>query len=234
MAKGSANPTEGKPLILIVPGLDNSGPGHWQTVWEETRRDCRRVELGMWDKPHRNTWVNQLNLAIHAADRPVILAAHSLGCLAVAWWARLEPQGLRGKVRGALLVAPPEVDHRLNDARVAGFAPMPRDPLPFPAILVGSRNDHYMGFRAVEALARQWQCAFADAGAAGHINAASGLGGWPFGQFLLEQLIRRDAQPVDRPAPPRPAPQIAPLDRLQRQAPPVAGPERSRHGAGSR
>ena len=183
-----------KPLILTVPGLNNSGPGHWQTLWEERRDDCQRVELGMWDKPHRNTWVNQLNLAIHAADRPVILVAHSLGCLAVAWWAQLEGPALTGKVRGALLVAPPEVDHRLDDARVAGFAPTPRQPLPFPAILVGSHNDHYMGFRAVESLAHQWGCAFADAGRVGHINADSGLDDWPFGQFLLEQLIRRAAQ----------------------------------------
>ena len=121
-----------KPLILTVPGLNNSGPGHWQTLWEERRDDCQRVELGMWDKPHRNTWVNQLNLAIHAADRPVILVAHSLGCLAVAWWAQLEGPALTDKVRGALLVAPPEVDHRLDDARVAGFAPPPGSRCRFP------------------------------------------------------------------------------------------------------
>src|SRR3546814_4634015 len=75
------------PLVLTVPGLNNSGPGHWQTIWETTRNDCERVDLGMWDRPHRNTWVNKLNAAIRQADRPVILVAHSLGCIAVAWWA---------------------------------------------------------------------------------------------------------------------------------------------------
>src|SRR5262245_5536541 len=78
------------PLVLTVPGLNNSGPAHWQTLWEQRLSDCRRVELGMWDKPHRNTWVNKLNLAIRTADRPVVLAAHSLGCIAVAWWAHFE------------------------------------------------------------------------------------------------------------------------------------------------
>ena len=205
MAEETTDHTAPRPLVLLVPGLDNSGPGHWQTLWEEQRDDCQRVELGMWDRPHRNTWVNQLNLAIHAADGPVVLAAHSLGCLAVAWWAQMERPGITDKVRAALLVAPPEVDNRLDDVRVAGFAPTPRGPLPFPAILVGSRNDHYMGFRAVEALARQWGCAFADAGRAGHINADSGLGDWPFGQFLLERLIRRATQsnpPLQRGLPP--------------------------------
>jgi predicted alpha/beta hydrolase family esterase len=176
-------------LILTVPGLNNSGPGHWQTLWEQSRDDCRRVELGLWEKPHRNTWINNLNLAIRAADRPVILAAHSLGCLAVAWWAALERPGPESPVKGALLVAPPAVDHRLGDPRVATFAPMPRTPLPFPAILVGSHNDGYMRYREVRALAGAWGCQFADAGRVGHINADSGLGEWPFGQFLLERLI---------------------------------------------
>lgn len=178
-------------LVLTVPGLNNSGPGHWQTIWEQTRDDCQRVELGLWSRPHRNTWINALNLAIRAADRPVILAAHSLGVLTVAWWAQLERPGPDSKVKGALLVAPPAVDHRLADPRVATFAPTPRAPLPFPAILVGSHDDHYMGFREVRALARQWGCGFADAGKVGHINAESGLDEWPFGQFLLERLIGR-------------------------------------------
>ena len=232
MAMAQPHPAPVKPLVLTVPGLNNSGPGHWQTLWEQQRDDCQRVDLGMWDTPHRNTWVNKLNLAIRAADRPVVLVAHSLGCLAVAWWAQLEQPGAAnpadpaapahsgplhtgplpagplhaGKVRAALLVAPPEVDHRLDDPRVAGFAPMPRARLPFPAILVGSHNDHYMGLHAVEALARDWGCAFADAGRAGHINADSGLGDWAFGQFLLEQLIRRATPAPSAPAPSAPVP----------------------------
>jgi len=196
MPTDSAMP-EPLPLILTLPGLDNSGPGHWQTVWEERREDCQRVELGVWAQPHRNTWVNQLNLAIAAAERPVILAAHSLGCLAVAWWAALERPAPGGKVRGALLVAPPEVDHRRLDARVATFAPTPRQPLPFRAILVGSRNDPHMTLRSAEQLARDWGCAFADAGRVGHINAESGLGDWAFGQFLLQQLLRSALRDAD-------------------------------------
>jgi len=190
MTQIAANSDSTEPLVLIVPGLNNSGPGHWQTIWEEQRSDCQRVELGMWEQPHRNTWVNKLNLAIRQANRPVILAAHSLGCLAVAWWAKLEQPGQDSPVRGALLVAPPEVDHRPHDPRVATFAPTPALDLPFPAILVGSHNDPYMSLGTARRLARNWGCGFADAGEAGHINADSGLGDWQFGQFLLEQLIR--------------------------------------------
>ncbi len=67
------------PVVLTVPGLDNSGPTHWQTIWERERPDCHRVDLGMWSGPRRNVWVTQLNTAIARAGRPVILVAHSLG-----------------------------------------------------------------------------------------------------------------------------------------------------------
>lgn len=194
-----------EPLILTVPGLQNSGADHWQSLWEQERRDCRRVELGMWDRPHRNTWVNQLNLAIHRADRPVVLVAHSLGCLAVAWWAKYErpaaaEQG--GPVIGALLVAPPEVDFFPLDERLSQFSPTPAEPLPFRSILVGSRNDPYIGIRTARQLAKTWGSAFADAGEAGHINAESGVGDWAFGKVLLDQLLNSnsqyDAAPAER------------------------------------
>ena len=190
------------PLILTVPGLHNSGPEHWQTLWEQERGDVRRVELGMWDRPHRNTWVNQLNLAVHhAADnagRPVVLVAHSLGCLAVAWWAKYERPAADGPVIGALLVAPPEVDFFSLDERLGQFSPTPAEPLPFRSILVASRNDPYMGIRTARQLARAWGSAFADAGEAGHINADSGIGNWPFGKFLLSRLLgsHLDAEPA--------------------------------------
>jgi len=159
----NANP---RPVILTVPGLGNSGPGHWQTAWEASLpaspnlSGCRRVDLGLWDDPHRNTWVNKLNLAIQRAEGPVILAAHSLGCMAVAWWAEYEQPGGPadgGKVIGALLVA--------------------------------SRNDAYLTMAQARRLARGWASRLADAGEAGHINAQSGLGDWAFGRLLLNTLL---------------------------------------------
>jgi hypothetical protein len=100
-----------------------------------------------------------------------------------------QPQAA-GPVIGALLVAPPEVDFFPVDERLGKFAPTPEVPLPFPSILVASRNDRYMGFRSARRLAKAWGSWFADAGNAGHINADSGIGDWPFGKFLLGRLLR--------------------------------------------
>jgi uncharacterized protein len=191
MAILEPQPRAAEPLVLTVPGLFGSGPAHWQSIWERERRDCRRVELGMWDNPHRNTWVNQLNLAIERADRPVVLAAHSLGCLVVAWWARYEQPRSADPVIGALLVAPPEVEQAPIDPRLGKFAPLPEEPLPFPTIFVASRNDPFMAFQRSVRLARDWGSWLVDAGHAGHLNAESGLGDWSFGQTLLGSLMKR-------------------------------------------
>jgi predicted alpha/beta hydrolase family esterase len=185
-----------EPLVLLVPGLDNSGPGHWQTLWERDDENCRRVELGQWDKPHRNTWINQLNLAIHRAagsssKRPVVLAAHSLGCHVVSWWAKLEQPEYGSPVIGALLVAPPEVDCFPLDERVSAFAPTPQEHLPFPSLLVASRNDPWTSFLGAQATARSWGSEMIDAGECGHLNAEADLGHWPDGRRLLARLLER-------------------------------------------
>jgi len=180
------------PLVLTVPGLDNSGPDHWQTRWEAKRTGCLRVNLGQWDRPHRNSWVNQLNLALRNVQGPVLLAAHSLGCHAVAAWALMEPDAA-SLVAGALLVAPPEVDFFPLDPRVSAFSPTPSGILPFPAVLLASRNDPYCGQPAARVLARMWGAQFVDAGTLGHINAQSGLGDWQDGWRLLSQVARSGA-----------------------------------------
>jgi uncharacterized protein len=199
-----------QPLILTIPGLGNSGPGHWQTRWEELLPGCHRIDLGLWDDPHRNTWVNKINLAIQRANRPVVLVAHSLGCHALAWWAHYEqPDSAAegGKVIGALLVAPPDVEEHPLDRRLTRFAPVPDAPLPFRAVLAASRNDPYMPFHAARKLAQTWGAGFADAGAIGHINAQSDIGDWAFGRLLLNRLLPQPLTLGEGPA------RIAPLQR---------------------
>ncbi len=177
------------PTILTVPGLGNSGPTHWQTLWENARDDVVRVDLGMWDTPHRNAWVTKLDQAIRTAQAPVVLVGHSLGCLAIAWWATLSPQPYGWPVAGALLVAPADVDRQDGPPELSGFAPAPATFLPFPSIVVASRDDPWIRFERAQALAGGWGSHFVDAGSAGHLNAASGVGDWAEGQALLTELI---------------------------------------------
>jgi predicted alpha/beta hydrolase family esterase len=178
-----------EPTILIVSGLNGSGPNHWQSHWERDYPNAQRVDLGMWDNPHRNTWVNKLNLAIERARRPVILVAHSLGCHAVAWWAEYERPAPGDPVVGALLVAPPEVEAAGVDPRLARFAPVLPTRMPFLSILAASRNDPYISYGRARKFARTWGSRLVDVGPLGHINAESGIADWPYGKYLLNRLI---------------------------------------------
>ena len=202
LPRTASSARSGSPLILTVPGLDGSGPGHWQTLWEARDSRVRRVEMGDWSKPNRNIWVNRLNLAIHRAARPVILVAHSLGCLTVAWWAHYERPAYGDPVIGALLVAPPDVDGPLMEPRLQGFAPTPIGPLPFPSTLIASRDDPWSRFEHSARLARFWGSHFVDAGEAGHLNADSGLGGWDEGRRALTRLARQALSGPQRPPEP--------------------------------
>ena len=179
----------GTPVVLTVPGLGGSGPSHWQTLWEQSRPDTTRVELGMWNTPHRNAWVTKLDQAIRQAQAPVVLAAHSLGCLAVAWWAELSGQPFGWPVAGALLVAPPDVDRNGAASDLKSFDPTPVRPLPFPSILVASGDDPWISVDKARSLAASWGSYFVHAGAQGHLNAASGIGWWEEGQELLDRVL---------------------------------------------
>jgi uncharacterized protein len=182
--------------ILTIPGLNNSGPTHWQSRWEASLPHCHRVELGHWDAPDRDLWVEALDNAIARIDTPAYLAAHSLGCHVVAHWAaEASPAQLR-RVAGALLVAPPQVEQPALDPRLTVFAPVGALRTGFPLTLVTSSNDPYCTLGQARTMARRWRARLIDAGAFGHINADSGLGDWPYGKYLLRRLVLSSEQRV--------------------------------------
>jgi predicted alpha/beta hydrolase family esterase len=170
---------------LMVPGLWNSGPEHWQTLWEAESPSFQRVDQYDWDAPERRAWVRALDDGVRRAGRGVVLAAHSLGCATVVHWA-----GMPGRVvRGALLVAPADVDGAGFPLEARGFAPMPLKPLPFPSILVASEDDPYLSMERARIMAESWGSRLVVVGALGHLNSASGLGAWPEGRALLDELL---------------------------------------------
>jgi len=169
---------------LVLPGINDSGPEHWQTLWERSHSWLQRVAQRDWDHPVRDTWVAALERSIAAQDRPVVLVAHSLGCLLAVHWAA----GAGQRVRGALLVAPPDPDAPSFPAEAQGFTPLPLAPLPFPSVLVSSGNDPYCSHHRAEQFARAWGSEHVDIGAKGHINSSSGLGEWSAGYGLLRGL----------------------------------------------
>lgn len=173
--------------ILIVPGWTNSGPEHWQTRWQGRMSSARRVDLGSWDHPVRTEWAGALVAAVETAQKPVLFAAHSLGALAVVHAAPLFPSG---KVAGAFLVAVPDLEQQRPPEIDPAFTPIPMLPLPFPSVVVHSNSDPYCTVARALAFAAAWGSETADAGDAGHINAASGHGPWPEGLMRLGGFLK--------------------------------------------
>jgi hypothetical protein len=173
--------------VLILPGWQNSGPQHWQSLWEQ-RHGYVRVEQDEWVKPPRADWVARLEDMLLTRDEPAVLVAHSLGCILAAAWAAQSRNVHR--VKAALLVAPGDPERAdLRDA-LASWAPIELAPLPFRSVLVGSRNDPYCAFERARLFAHAWGSQFMDYGMAGHINADSGLASWPEGHVLLQDLMK--------------------------------------------
>ena len=169
----------------MLPGYDNSGPDHWQSLWERAHPEYRRVQQRSWTEPVCDEWVAALDAAIVAAPPPVVLVGHSLGSLAVAHHAARHAR----PVHGALLVAPPNADDPAFSPIIKGFRPIPRARLPFPSVVVASTDDWYMMPEDAETLARAWGSRFVLLDKAGHLNADAGFGPWPEGERLLAELI---------------------------------------------
>lgn len=175
--------------ILIVPGYQGSGKAHWQTWLQQEFPDSRRLVGVDWQRPVLYRWARAIGDELRAAREPVVVVAHSFGCLAAA----LAVKALPGKVAAAVLVAPADPQRfsvwgkRTHwRALTRGLDPhLPTDWLGVPGVLVGSQNDPWMAQADAQALAERWGLAFQDAGRAGHINADSGYGPWPWIANLL-------------------------------------------------
>ncbi len=193
---------------LILPGWNGSPAAHWQSHWQAVLPDARRVEQADWACPQRADWVAALEREVQAASGPLILIAHSLGCITLAHWAATAAAQQLAKIAGVLLVAPADVERRDCPPALQNFAPIPRQRLPFPALLIGSDNDHAASASRARAMAADWGAAVEMLAGAGHINVASGHQQWEDGLQYLQRL-----EPV----------QPLPAGRLHRRTPVPGG-----------
>ena len=173
--------------VLILPGYQDSGAEHWQTLWERENPDFKRVIQRDWEHPNCQEWVEKLEEAVAEAGEDVILVAHSLSCLVIAHW---DAQKMHSSIKGALLVAPPDSNSIVFPTSVEGFESTPMGLLDFPSIIIASTNDPYASLSYSQSLAKAWGSALVNIGEKGHINSASDLGSWEEGSAYLGQIRR--------------------------------------------
>ena len=183
--------------VVIVPGLRDHVPDHWQTLLQRHLAHSETVQPIGHDKLNCAARVAALEATLAAVDGPVLLAAHSAGVMITAHWARRH----RRPIVGALLATPADLEEPLpagyplqEQLRENGWLPMPRRRLPFPSVVAASRNDPLARLTRVQELARDWGSRLVDIGAVGHLNPVAGYGEWPPALDLLRGLL--DSQPA--------------------------------------
>lgn len=192
-----------RPTILIVPGLRDHVAQHWQTLLEakltaEGRPVASVPPMGREDLDCAAR-VAAIERVASAVPGPMIIVAHSGGCVMLAHWAT-QSQPTARRVRGALLAAPPDFDRPMPEGYptlaqlgAGGWLPVPRKQLPFPSLVGASRNDPLASYERVAELARDWGSRLVDLGEVGHLNPASGYGAWPKAEALIDELSRLPA-----------------------------------------
>ncbi|MDE3254095.1 MAG: alpha/beta hydrolase [Bacteroidota bacterium] len=170
---------------LIIPGLGNSGPEHWQTYFESESDQCKRILQNEWDAPDCSEWIRNIQQTLEAYDpNDVVLIGHSLGCATIAHWAAK----YQIRIKGAMLVAPSDLEAPAYQFPATGFAPIPLNTLPFRSIVVASEDDPWVSLERAKFFAGHWGSEFVNIGKAGHINAASGHFRWDEGLAILKTL----------------------------------------------
>lgn len=178
--------------IIMVPGYTNSGPDHWQSRWAERMRTARRVEQEDWHKPVLDEWVQPVISAVDAASKPIVLVGHSLGAQTIVQAVQHMDAKQKRAVRGAFLVAPPDVENpAIRPKHLMTFGPYPREPLPFPSVVIASQNDPFCQAEIAADMANAWGSLFIDARESGHINAESGHGPWPDGLMVFANFMAK-------------------------------------------
>lgn len=179
--------------ILVISGYEGAGPAHWQQRMVSKLSTARFVEQGDWTYPSLTDAVGQLVADVQASTRPIVFVAHSVGAtLVVHAMASLVQLGLADRVKGGYLVVPPSELALAEFPNIdPAFAQLPRDPLPFPSVLVASSNDPYASLEHSADLALAWGAKMIEAGEQGHINIASGHGPWPEGMMSFAGYLSK-------------------------------------------
>jgi uncharacterized protein len=173
-----------KSKIFMLPGLGNSGPGHWQTLWE-SEFGITRINQRDWETPDREEWIDTIHSEISKYDlATVILVGHSLACSTIGYWAKK----YHSRIKGALLVAPSDTESEIYPKGTTGFNPMPLDKFPFRSIIVSSTDDEYVSVERAKHFSTAWGSKLILLPNAGHINVAAGFGKWPGGIEFLKEL----------------------------------------------
>lgn len=171
--------------LVFVPGIGNSGPGHWQSGWEGLFAGSVRISPASWTEPTLDDWIGAIERVADGGEKGAVFVCHSLGCLAFLHWAATTAKPWQG----AFLVGIPDARGPNFPAAAAGFEFLDTRVLTRPVLALASSDDPYDPKGLGVALAQRAGGAVIGLGARGHVNEASGLGDWQEGQALFTAFL---------------------------------------------
>jgi len=169
--------------VLLLHGWGGSDFPHWQSwLASEIAKNYGTVsflEFSNFDFPDLNIWKKELQEELKSFQ-PDIVICHSL---ANTLWFHLQSE--IKKVKKLYLIAPPSLHCNVEEIKEFFPLPMPTNTSAEETLLISSTNDPYMTLEEAKELQKSLNIEMKVLENAGHINAESGYGEWP---WILEEI----------------------------------------------
>ncbi|WP_324171656.1 RBBP9/YdeN family alpha/beta hydrolase [Sulfurimonas sp.] len=175
-----------KEKVLLLHGWGGSDFPHWQSwLAGELAKDYGKVsflKFSNFDFPNKNDWKNEL---IKELDdfKPDIVICHSLAN--TLWFHLCNEENIKS-VKQLFLVAPPSLNSKIDEVNSFFPVTIPKNLNADEALLICSTNDPYMTLDEAKSLQKELKVEMHVVKDAGHINADSGFGKWPWMLQILQ------------------------------------------------
>ncbi len=166
--------------VLILHGWGGSDHPHWQSwLAGELAKDYGTVSFPLLDNPHfptKKRWVKQVKTVLETFQ-PDTVICHSM---ANTLWFHLCEEGEIATVDHLLMVSPPRLDLKLDTIKTFFPVSPPENLFAKDAMLVTSTDDPYLTVAEADSLQKALNIPMKVLENAGHINADSHYGEWPW------------------------------------------------------
>jgi len=175
--------------VLLLHGWGGSDFPHWQSWLAcELAKNYGCVDflrLPSFDTPKLSQWLAYVSAHIKKTS-PEIVVCHSLGN--ILWFHLCNAGLLEGRCEELYLVAPPSLSCDIVELQSFFPVQLPSDMYAKNIHLIVSDNDPYMHLSEAEKLAQKLGVKMHLLKNAGHINAQSGFGKWP---WILKSVTKK-------------------------------------------
>lgn len=174
--------------VLILHGWGGSDAPHWQAELAATiAKEYGTVSFPLLDNchfPSKNRWIKQLK-EILEDFKPDTIVCHSLANTLWFWLCNESTMHGIPQVKRLFMVSPPSLTTDIDTIKTFFPCQLPENLHAKEIQMIVSDDDPYIQVEEAKSMAQQYDIPLTVIKNAGHINADSGYGKWPF----IEKLV---------------------------------------------